>query len=103
MSDHAHTALPWKGTDSGTGIFSAGEQLGKNKIIAICSSDAVSRSRGENIANADFILRACNSHYQLLDTLDFVRGWFVDNELDSEYYAIFEEIRAALAKVRRQK
>jgi hypothetical protein len=70
MTDPAHTALPWKGTDSGTGIFSAGEPLGKNKIIAICTCDAVSRPKGENIANADFILRACNGHYQLLEALE---------------------------------
>src|SRR5713101_7440822 len=70
MTDPAHTALPWKGTNSRTGIFSAGEPLGRNKIIAICTCDAVSRPRGENIANADFILRACNSHYELLTALE---------------------------------
>jgi hypothetical protein len=70
MSNRAHTALPWKGTDSGTGIFSAGEPLGKNKIIAICTCDAVSRPRDENKANAAFIISACNSHYQLLAALE---------------------------------
>jgi hypothetical protein len=38
---------------------------------------------------------------ELLDTLEFVRGWFVDNDLDGEYHAIFEQICAAIAKVRR--
>lgn len=70
MSNPAHTPLPWKASDSGTGIWSAGEPLGKNKIIAICSSDAVSRPKDENTANAAFILRACNSHYELLEALE---------------------------------
>jgi hypothetical protein len=70
MSNPAHTPLPWKASDSGTGIWSAGEPLGKNKIIAICSCDAVSRPKDENTANAAFILRACNSHYELLEALE---------------------------------
>jgi hypothetical protein len=69
VSNPAHTPLPWKPSDSGTGIWSAGEPLGKNKIIAICSCDAVSRPKSENMANANFILCACNSHYQLLEAL----------------------------------
>ena len=69
MSNPAHTPLPWKPSDSGTGIWSSGESIGKNKIIAICSCDAVSRPKDENTANAAFILRACNSHYQLLEAL----------------------------------
>jgi hypothetical protein len=42
------------------------------------------------------------SNADLLDTLDFVRGWFMDNNLDDENHAIFEEICAAIAKARRQ-
>ncbi|MGA2607196.1 MAG: hypothetical protein ABSH01_07030 [Terriglobia bacterium] len=70
MSSTPHTPLPWKASDSGTGIWSAGEPLGKNKIIAICSCDAVSRPKDENTANAAFILRACNSHYELMEALE---------------------------------
>ncbi len=36
---------------------------------------------------------------ELRDTLDFVRGWFVDNNLDDEYHAIFEEMCDTLAKL----
>jgi hypothetical protein len=70
MSSTPHTPLPWKPSDSGTGIWSADEPLGKNKIIAICSCDAVSRPKDENTANAAFILRACNSHHELLAELE---------------------------------
>jgi hypothetical protein len=70
VSNPAHTPLPWKPSDSGTGIWSAGEPLGKNKIIGICSCDAVSRPKDENTANTAFIIRACNSHYELLKALE---------------------------------
>jgi hypothetical protein len=40
---------------------------------------------------------------ELLETLDFVRGWFMKNDLDDdESWAIFEEICAAIAKARGQ-
>ncbi len=97
MTDTPHTPLPWKGTDSRTGIFSAGEPLGKNKIIGICAVDAVSRPLSENIANADFILTACNSHYDLLEALEKIAN------LDGRYRpAYVKEIAiSAIAKARR--
>jgi hypothetical protein len=36
----------------------------------------------------------------MLETLDFVRGWFVDNNLDDENHAIFEEISSMISKVK---
>ena len=98
MSDPVHTALRWKGTDSGTGIFSAGEPLGKNKIIAICTCDAVSRPKGENIANADCILRACNNHYELLHAGQAV----IDNWERGNLAAAVRELDAVICEARRQ-
>src|SRR5437868_3921963 len=98
MTERAHTALPWKSTNSRTGIFSAGEPLGKNKIIAICTCDAVSRPKGENIANADFILRACNSHYELLRAGQAI----LDNWERGDLAAAVRELDAVIREARRQ-
>ena len=100
MSHTPHTPLPWKATDSRTGIFSAGEPLGKNKIIGICAVDAVSRPRAENIANADFILTACNSHYELLAALEAALEDTQNGELLT--YGQLWTARAAIAKARGQ-
>jgi glucose dehydrogenase len=97
MSDPTHTPLPWKASDSGTGIWSANEPLGKNKIIAICSCDAVSRSKDENTANADFILRACNSHYELLAALEACRNIVYRHGQDHQ----MDILDAAIAKAQR--
>ncbi len=99
-SPPAHTPLPWKPSDSGTGIWSAGEPLGKNKIICICSCDAVSRPKDENKANAAFITRACNSHYELLEALEAVLEDTQNGELLT--YGQLWMARAAIAKARGQ-
>jgi len=100
QSPPAHTPLPWKPSDSGIGIWSAGEPLGKNKIISICSCDAVSRPKDENKANADFILRACNNHYELLQALETLLASLETNEQPGE--ADLYPVRTAIAKARRQ-
>ena len=99
MSNPAHTPLPWKPSDSGTSIWSAGEPLGKNKIIGICSCDAVSRPKDENTANTAFIIRACNSHYELVDTLQHLIDVLETDEQPDE--SDLYPARCALAKARR--
>jgi hypothetical protein len=98
MTDPVHTPLPWWIDDDGFIAAGSGDDY---QTVADPHCRPTADYGDENGANAAFIIRACNSHYQLLDTLDFVRSWFVDNDLDGEYHAIFEEICAAVAKVRR--
>lgn len=94
----AHTPLPWKLSDRGIGIFSDNEPLGNNRIIAICTCDAVSRPRDENKANAEFIRRACNSHYELLEALEAVLEDTQNGQLLT--HGKLWKARAAIARAR---
>ena len=63
MSEAKHTALPWKKSSGSR------EKLidnHGNEVANCCSS----RPRVECEAKADLILRACNSHYQLLSACE---------------------------------
>lgn len=58
----AHTSLPWTNPELSVQICSEGEL-----ILADCVGEATSRKTDE--ANAAFIVRACNAHYQMLEAL----------------------------------
>ena len=68
MSDTHHTLVPWS--------------IGKRRWITsgdldIARIHSVSKiGEAEAVANAEFIVRACNSHDALVDTLQSVR-WFL--------------------------
>ena len=68
MSDTQHTLVPWS--------------IGKRRWITsgdldIARIHSVSKiGENEAVANAEFIVRACNSHDALVDTLQSVR-WFL--------------------------
>jgi hypothetical protein len=112
-SPPAHTPLPWKMQPLKASSFHANGYVGEEKLIGfkidngeiedIVTVDCRGkRNKAVAAANAAFIVHACNSHYDLLNTLNFVRGWFVDNNFDDDNFAIFEEICACIAKARGQ-
>ncbi len=98
-SPPTHSATPFWIDDDG---FIASGRDDTYKTIADSRCLTSPECVQENDANAAFIVHACNSHYDLLNTLDFVRGWFVDNNFDDDNFAIFEEICASIAKARGQ-
>lgn len=65
-----HTPLPWK-IESGTGdfyiLYDEKEKVTIGLIGKIENSNNSEISSEERFATADFIVRACNSHYELLD------------------------------------
>ena len=61
MSDTKHTDLPWSERNVGYGSFIRPE-------IAWIGFGTV-RTIAEHRANAAFIVRACNAHYEMLDAL----------------------------------
>lgn len=60
-----HSKLPWKAEqdkpNSGVSIFSAGEPGSREWVCA---------TSGRAIANADFIVKACNEHDELVEELN---------------------------------
>lgn len=92
MTEHTHTELPWT-LQSGTFIT---DQYG----------DLVSKIDGDFIlgideANAEFIMRTCNNHYNLRAALSELASWCrgyekdINNPMAVKY---IEAAEAALAK-----
>ena len=70
-----HTRLPWaQGEGGGRGatkyVYETNADGQQVAAIASCYHDLVVRDYDEEVANAAFIVRACNSHYELLEALD---------------------------------
>jgi len=69
-----HTALPWKfkplscDDNRGMGYMFGGD----GREISHCG--VAERGKDENIANAEFIVRACNSHGDLVASLILVKA-----------------------------
>jgi len=57
-----HTDLPWRVSEVALTRIESGD-------ATICSSWVYGRSSTEEKANAAFIVKACNNHYQLIDAL----------------------------------
>jgi hypothetical protein len=88
-----HTPLPWAFID-GT-ITTADEVF---KIADPYCMPTVDTAPGEMEANADFIVRACNSHYELLTACEeFVRK--VDAG-EARSRCSYRQMRDAIAKAR---
>ncbi len=74
MSKAAHTPTPWmQGPPDGNGIctIDAIDQR-DGQLFIVCEVFGIDRPREmspEAVANADFILRACNAHEQLVAAL----------------------------------
>lgn len=119
--DKKHTPLPWEvniirnegdfgmGEDISSGFDSYSISIANGKIIADTTnsdliivedeSDDETRFTWDTVgkANAEFIVRACNTHYKLLDACKEVTEWFANK---SEFVGaeLNELIKAAIAK-----
>jgi hypothetical protein len=78
-----HTPVPWSigGLSSNPGEGHVIESDSTDRTIAwtansYCTSNDEEYISQEDIANAEFMIRACNSHDALVDTLQSVR-WFL--------------------------
>ncbi len=93
---NGHTPKPWKANE-GKGYF--GLNITDNKNNTICDLFDSSETKEVCLANAAFIVKACNSHEELLDSLKklvlFVEGLQAG---DYKNYARVEGARQAISK-----
>ena len=94
MADTQHTPVPWSigGLSSNPGEGHVIESDSADRTIAwtansYCTSNDEEYISQEDEANAEFIVRACNSHYDLLETLDILR---LDLENNGEIFGTDE-------------
>lgn len=85
MTDH--TPLPWTVSIK----FNGAEIYNGN----ICIADIYGKNRK---ANAEFITRACNSHYELLEALKDVCAMFDEGVPEYEWENIKQQARATSLK-----
>jgi len=95
MSDLQHTPTPWS--------------IGKRRWVTsgdvdIARIHSVSKiGEAEAVANAEFIIRACNSYYALLTAIQEVLYSYEDDsdtDLAIKLELPMEDLQAALAKAR---
>ncbi|WP_263353311.1 hypothetical protein [Acidicapsa acidisoli] len=70
MTKSQHTPLPWRAIASeGYRVQNGPYPDGGGNVVIM--ADAIF---GNTVANADFIVAACNSHYELLSAVEHLRG-----------------------------
>lgn len=80
MTQDKHSPLPWKTTNGYYGpIIDCPD--GQERV---CTVDGA-RSPDEKEANAAFIVRACNNHYQLVEALKYARRFLKPEDVDMAY------------------
>lgn len=101
-----HTPLPWnlKNHHDQNVIYGLeNNQCTMEFCVAVVNCD--DRTNSENKANAEFIVRACNAHYQLLEALKALCGMQVKGhdlidrlQFSQEGRIVLDKIEAAIAK-----
>ena len=92
MADLQHTPTPWS--------------IGRRRWITggnvdIARIHSVSKiGEAEAVANAEFIIRACNSHDALLSALEMALRMMEAEGLDEQFDGEAEVIRDAIAKAK---
>lgn len=100
MKQLQHTPLPWY-SDYGTNITA--DVKGLNTVLATINSVGPQDLKNtERMANAAFIVRACNSHYVLLGALEDVETYLsiYVTECPSQEHAL-TKVRTAIHNVKR--
>lgn len=95
--DIKHTATPWRTKESGLDFYIQGDAIRKGRRENICT---IPSDFKRGAANAEFIVRAVNSHEALVKALDdCVNAMYADNPADG-WLEIIQAGRAALAQAR---
>lgn len=95
--EKTHTPLPWMTRKSYGGdgcIITHADKAPNEAHITDTSNDEVFISKED----AEFIVRACNSHYELLAALKEAEADVLDNGGYKEDYEPLVQLRAAIAK-----
>jgi hypothetical protein len=113
-SPPAHTALPWLYDAQTFEIYIADDEHEPCDVIA--DMEVLKTPRHHAHANGEFIVRACNSHYELIEILEAIivhddAHWLKDTDRQceedicvqsDELEAVLDRARAAIAKARGQ-
>jgi len=110
----SHTSTPWTDHDGTTAdrtpewheIHASG-----GRVIATLEQDAYNDKWGEWTpeevrANAEFIVRACNAHDELLvackEMETYIEGWLDASQLGAAWHHVKARLQAAIAKAEPQ-
>ena len=95
-----HTPLPWRRQTEGEGYAPGIVRTDDVPCIADCGWYLPGDNDAMEIvdANMDFIVRACNSHDELVNQLEALWGWCLNNHAD-ELFAGADFMRAAVETV----
>ena len=110
MSTPAHTPTPWKVIKGGVIIYAQRNPGGRKTYLADVSQDP---GINQSIANAAFIVRACNSHAGLVaaleqavtemdDVLDHLSRMDFQKPYTCTLRTALDQARAALAAAKEQ-
>lgn len=88
-----HAPLPWKKSlDGGLSIHAQG------MCICLDNMDEAESHPEINEANFDFILRACNSHYELLAALRVARRYIENLGMGPDERGVYKIVTEAIIK-----
>ena len=80
-----HTPLPWLADNGDSEVWGIFDDNGAELAYLIkLPSIEPSKEFDESKANAEFIVRACNCHYDLLDSLKFAKSVIQSGECWTE-------------------
>ena len=88
-----HTPLPWHKSKDNSGIFIAGN--GGRIAEVFYGQKITTKHQTEQEANAAFIVKCCNSHYELLAALKELSSHATKLNLQHQRY---DKAREAIAK-----
>lgn len=95
-----HTPLPWVSDPAGVGCL-GDISTPDGQVIAQTQQVHGDLRHVVREANKDFILRACNSHYELLEALEeFSREYDGFQDGNGDPCPTLEKARAAIAKAK---
>lgn len=92
-----HTKLPWTAFDCATHweVYGIGEK--HNPMVVPLNIGLTAKRTMTTKANAEFIVKACNTHYDLLEALDLITGGLMNDSPKNP-----EKQRKALLKIAQQ-
>lgn len=92
MTEIKHTPLPWHYIEEWRGIYDSPDIRGAQVRIAEIANTP------DYKANAEFIVRACNSHYELVEALESANFTY----LGDQYVAVInpDVVKQALNKAK---
>lgn len=101
MSDRTHSDLPWVVEQDYVSAMIPGCRP-NGEIIICCHPTAENhRCSVPNVANATFLVRACNAHYGLVAACEEAADWmdmYEENEDRGLTIDLTQRLRAAIAK-----